>query len=474
MATRNLVPITGELRSINPATGELLATIPMDSDAALAAKLARAAQCFPAWRQTSFAQRSALMLRAAEVLLARKDEFARLMTLEMGKTLRSAVQEVEKSAWGCRFYAEHAEAFLRDEPLPSSAARAFLRYQPLGVVLAVMPWNFPFWQLFRFAAPALMAGNVALLKHASNVPQSAVAIEEVFRAAGFPAGSFQTLLIDSRRVAQVIADPRVRAVTLTGSVGAGSSVAATAGKYVKKTVLELGGSDPFIVMPSADLDHAMRTGVNSRILNNGQTCTAAKRFFVHEGIYAEFSSRFVARVRQLRVGDPLDDATDVGPLATADGAAELERQVARTVALGGRLLTGGHRLPGPGNFFAPTVLADVPPGSPAHDEEMFGPVATLFRVHNLGEALELANASNFGLGSSCWTSDAREQEIFIERIDAGMAFVNGMVASDPRLPFGGVKDSGYGRELSSFGIREFTNAKTVCLCPGQSAANITE
>lgn len=474
MAIRNIVPLLSGLRSVNPATGELLQTIPLDSEAVVAAKLARAARAFPLWRRTSFAERAALMQRTADLLLERKHDLARLMALEMGKTLRSAVQEVEKSAWGCRFYAENAERFLQDEPCESSAASAFVRYQPLGIVLAVMPWNFPFWQLFRFAAPALMAGNVGLLKHASNVPQCALAIEQVLGQAGFPEGGFQTLLIDSHRVATVIADPRVKAVTLTGSVGAGSSVAATAGKHIKKTVLELGGSDPFIVMPSVDVEYVARVAVEARIINNGQSCIAAKRFFVHQDIYAQFEKLFTERMRRLRVGDPLDEQTDIGPLATADSVDVLEEQVKLTVAMGGRLLCGGRRLPGAGNFFAPTVLADVPSGSPAHDDEMFGPVATLFRVRNLEEALDVANESVFGLGSSCWTLDARERDLFIERTDAGMAFVNGTVTSDPRLPFGGVKNSGYGRELSSFGIREFTNAKTVCIYDGKAADAATE
>jgi len=404
-----------------------------------------------------------MMLRAAEILETEKDKFGAMMTREIGKTLKSAIQEAEKSAFGCRFYAENAERFLAREDSATAATRSFVLYQPLGPVLAVMPWNFPFWQVFRFAAPALMAGNVGLLKHASNVPECALAIEDIFRRAGFPEGCFQTLLIGSDRVNRVIADPRVMAVTLTGSVGAGSSVAAAAGKEIKKTVLELGGSDPFIVMPSADLDKAVATAVQARVINNGQSCIAAKRFIVDEQIYERFAEKFVERMAALKVGDPMDPATDVGPLATEDVLRGLEDQVNQTVKRGARVLVGGKRINRPGNFFAPTVLADIPEGSPAIDDELFGPVASLFRVRGMAAAIAIANNSKFGLGACAWTNDPAEQELFIQGIESGLAFVNSMVASDPRIPFGGVKKSGYGRELSHHGIREFVNIKTVSI-----------
>jgi succinate-semialdehyde dehydrogenase / glutarate-semialdehyde dehydrogenase len=453
----------GLIVSINPFTGEILHEYEQDSDQALESKLQLASETFREYRKTSFARRSQMMNRAAEILENGKETFGRLMTQEMGKTLRAAIQEAEKCAFACRYYAENAERFLADEEAKSSAARTFLRYQPIGPVLAIMPWNFPFWQVFRFAAPGLMAGNVGLLKHASNVPQCALAISEIFRKAGFPEGVFQTLLIGTDRVNRVIADPRVVAVTLTGSVGAGSHVAAAAGKEVKKTVLELGGSDPFIIMPSADLDRAVETAVQARVINNGQSCIAAKRFIVHQRIAEQFERKFVARMALLKVGDPMDPATDVGPLATADGLRTLEQQVNETVKMGARVLLGGKRINRQGNFFEPTILSDIPKGSPALDDELFGPVASVFDVSSMAEAIHLANDSKFGLGSCAWTNDDAERELFINEIESGMAFVNGMVASDPRIPFGGVKQSGYGRELSSNGIREFTNIKTVSI-----------
>jgi succinate-semialdehyde dehydrogenase/glutarate-semialdehyde dehydrogenase len=463
MALPNVLSIAGNLRSVNPATGELMRVLEMDSEAAVDAKLALARLAFFRWRETAFAERSRLMLRAAEILESQKQDLARLMTREMGKPWRAAVQEAEKCARGCRFYAEHAAEFLANEPAQTEAAEAYVCYQPLGTVLAIMPWNFPFWQVFRFAAPGLMAGNVALLKHASNVPQCALAIADVFSRAGFPEGVFQTLLIGTEQTARVIADPRVMAVTLTGSVGAGSRVAAAAGKQIKKTVLELGGSDPFLVMPSADFERAVSTAVQARAVNNGQSCIAAKRFIVHEDIYDRFEGRFVERMAELKVGDPLEETTDIGPLASADLLAALADQVNRTVQMGARVLLGGKRIARTGNYYEPTVLADIPKGSPARVDELFGPVASLFRVRGIEEAIALANDSPFGLGASCWTKDERERERFINWIEAGMAFVNGMVASDPRLPFGGVKQSGYGRELSHAGIREFVNIKTVSI-----------
>jgi succinate-semialdehyde dehydrogenase / glutarate-semialdehyde dehydrogenase len=464
MSTHKVIELPKRtMASINPFTGELLCEIEQHSDQLLEQKLQLASERFREYRNVPFAERARMMVRAAEILESGKDSFGKLMTQEMGKTLRAAVQEAEKCAFGCRYYAENAERFLANEEAGTNATRSFVRYQPLGPVLAVMPWNFPFWQVFRFAAPALMAGNVGLLKHASNVPQCALAIEDIFRKAGFPEGIFQTLLIGSDRVNQVIADPRVAAVTLTGSVGAGSSVAAAAGKAIKKTVLELGGSDPFIVMPSADLDRAVATAVQARVINNGQSCIAAKRFIVDEKIYDEFTQKFVERMAALKVGDPMDAATDIGPLATQDVLRGLEEQVNKTVQMGARVLLGGRRPKRPGNFFEPTVLADIPKGSPALDDELFGPVASIFRAKGMAEAIKIANDSQFGLGSCAWTNDEAEQQLFIDRIEAGLAFINSMVASDPRIPFGGVKHSGYGRELSYNGIREFVNIKTVSI-----------
>ncbi|MER3428767.1 MAG: NADP-dependent succinic semialdehyde dehydrogenase [Pyrinomonas sp.] len=449
------------IKSTNPTTGETLRSFTPFSDEEVEACLRAAAEAFRSYRRTDLADRGAKMYRAAAILEAEKEDFARLMTTEMGKLLKAAVEEVEKCAWACRYYAENAARFLADEEVATNAARSFVRYQPLGPVLAIMPWNFPFWQVFRFAAPALMAGNVALLKHASNVPQCALAIERIFERAGFPKGVFQTLLVESRAVEKILRDRRVVAATLTGSEGAGASVAAIAGSEIKKTVLELGGSDPFIVMPSADLDEAVKTAVRARTINNGQSCIAAKRFIVHQEVYAEFERRFVAAMEGLKVGDPLDPETEVGPLATQDQLETVVTQVERTIAAGARLLTGGRRLNRPGFFYAPTVLADIPEMAPARCEEVFGPVAMLFRARDVDDALRLANETSFGLGSSAWTRDEKERERFIEELEAGLVFINGMVASDPRLPFGGVKRSGYGRELSVFGIREFVNIKTV-------------
>jgi succinate-semialdehyde dehydrogenase/glutarate-semialdehyde dehydrogenase len=449
------------IASINPATGETLRVFEPLSPAALDQKLAHAFTTFHSYRRTSFAQRAGWLSNAARILEESKLEYARIMTLEMGKTLKSAVAEAEKCASACRYYAENGERHLADETIATNASRSFVRYQPIGPVLAVMPWNFPFWQVFRFAAPALMAGNVGLLKHSSNVPQCALAIEDILRRAGFPDGAFQTLLIGAAQTASVIADDRIAAVTLTGSEPAGRSVASQCGDRIKKTVLELGGSDPFIVMPSADLEEAISTAVKARTINNGQSCIAAKRFIVAGAVYDEFERRFVETMQALRVGDPTDPATDVGPLATGAIRDELHTQVERAVASGARLLLGGRTIDGPGYFYQPTVLAGVPRGSDVFHEELFGPVAMVFRANDAAEAIELANDSPFGLGSSVWTRDAAEQARFIDEIQAGAVFVNGMVASDPRLPFGGVKRSGYGRELGVFGIREFVNVKTV-------------
>jgi len=449
------------IASINPATGETLRTFEALTDAQIDEKIARADTAYRAYRHTSFAERAGWLEAAAGILEAEQDQFGRIMTLEMGKPIGAARAEAAKCAMGCRFYAEHGERLLADEPLDAGPGRSYIRYQPIGPVLAVMPWNFPFWQVFRFAAPALMAGNAGLLKHASNVPQCALAIEEIIRRAGFPADVFQTLPIDSGQVRRVIEDRRVKAITLTGSEPAGAAVASQAGKQLKKTVLELGGSDPFVVMPSANLERAVKTAVEARTVNNGQSCIAAKRFIVDRRIADEFERRFVAGMEALRVGDPMDESTQVGPLATPDILEGLDQQVRRSVEMGARVLTGGKRLDRPGNYYAPTVLADAPAGAPAYREELFGPVAVLFRADGIDQAVRLANDTEFGLGASVWTNDDAEQLRFIDQVEAGMVFVNGMVASDPRMPFGGVKRSGYGRELSAYGIREFMNVKTV-------------
>jgi succinate-semialdehyde dehydrogenase/glutarate-semialdehyde dehydrogenase len=449
------------IATINPATNQTLRVFDPLSQTELDERIARAWAAFLTHRRTPFAERAGWMRRAAEILESEKQRLGELMTLEMGKPLKAAIEEAAKCATGCRYYAENAERFLADEPIETGVAASFIRYRPIGPVLAVMPWNFPFWQVFRFLAPALMAGNVGLLKHSSNVPQCALAIEEIVRRAGFPADVFQTLLIGSDLVARAIDDSRVKAVTLTGSEPAGRKVAAQAAGQIKKSVLELGGSDPFIAMPSADLDRAVATGVQARLINNGQSCIAAKRFILDERIAPEFERRFVAALEAVRVGDPMDEATQLGPLATGAILEDLHGQVERSVAAGARLLTGGHRLDGPGNYYAPTVLTDIPAGSPAYCEELFGPVAMLFRATGIEDAIRIANDTAFGLGASVWTNDQAERDRFIDEIESGMVFVNGMVASDPRLPFGGVKNSGYGRELAAEGIREFVNVKTV-------------
>ena len=449
------------IASINPATGETLKTFESLSETQIDEKLQRAAETFATYRRTSMADRAGWMLRAAEILEGEKDDFARLMTIEMGKPVKGAVGEVEKCAWVCRYYAESAGQHLEDKLVATDAKKSFVRFQPLGPVLAVMPWNFPFWQVFRFAAPALMAGNVGLLKHASNVPQCSLAIEDIFQRAGFPVGAFQTLLVGSDAVGRILEDSRIVAATLTGSEPAGRSVAGIAGKQFKKTVLELGGSDPFIVMPSANLDEAVTTAVKARTINNGQSCIAAKRFIIASEIYGEFERLFVEGMKALSIGDPLKESTDIGPLATAQILEDLDEQVKTSVASGAHILTGGKKLEGRGNFYEPTVLANIPKDSPAYCEELFGPVALLFRVNNIDEAIQLANGTSFGLGSAAWTDDQHEQDRFIDELEAGCVFINGMVASDPRLPFGGIRHSGYGRELGEFGIREFVNVKTV-------------
>ncbi|HUF11786.1 MAG TPA: NAD-dependent succinate-semialdehyde dehydrogenase [Longimicrobiales bacterium] len=458
------------MESRNPATGELIERYEPHDEAEVEARIARAFEVWRSYRRTSHQERSAWLARAAEILDGEKAELGRLMTLEMGKPIRAAVAEAEKCAWACRFYAEEGAGFLADEPAETDAARSHVRYEPLGPVLAIMPWNFPFWQVFRFAAPALMAGNVGLLKHASNVPGCALAIEDILKRAGFPEGAFQTLLVGAEAVAGILEDARVRAVTLTGSEAAGRAVGAAAGGAIKKSVLELGGSDAFVVLPSADLQAALDTAVKARIVNNGQSCIAAKRFIVHEAIADTFLTGFVERMEALTVGDPLDPAIDIGPLATEQIRSGLEEQVRATVEAGARVLTGGERVAGAGWFYPPTVLVDAPAGSPARVDELFGPVATVLVARDLDHAIELANETGFGLGAAGWTQDAAERTRLVEELEAGMVFINAMVASDPRLPFGGVKRSGYGRELGRHGIREFTNAKSVSIQPGGLAS----
>jgi succinate-semialdehyde dehydrogenase/glutarate-semialdehyde dehydrogenase len=449
------------ITTTNPSTGEVLETFEPLTAAQIEQKIALATSAFREYRHTSFAERAAKVKRAAEILEQEKDECARLMTLEMGKPLKAAVAEALKCATGCRYYAENAERFLADEVVETGAKKSFIRYLPIGPILAVMPWNFPFWQVFRFAAPALMAGNVGLLKHASNVPQCALKIEEILRRAGFAEGVFQTLLIGSGPVDGILNDPRIAAATLTGSEQAGIQVGVSAAKRIKKVVLELGGSDPFIVMPSADLDAAVATAVDARIQNNGQSCIAAKRFIIAEKIADEFEKKFVARMEALKIGDPFDESTQLGPLANPEAVTSLDADVKKTVAAGARVLTGGHALNRPGSFYAPTVLTNIPKDSPAYKEEFFGPVASVFRVKDIDQAIQLANDSRFGLGASAWTKDPAETERFINELEAGMVFLNKMVASDPRIPFGGVKQSGHGRELGVHGIHEFVNIKTV-------------
>ena len=449
------------MRSINPYTEETFATHVEHDAAAVDAMLARAHEVWRGWSRTSFAERSRLMRATASLLRERVARYAELMTLEMGKTIVSAEAEVEKCAWVCEYYADNAKRFLADEQVETDAAQSWIAYEPLGPVLAVMPWNFPFWQVFRFAAPALMAGNVGLLKHASNVPGCALAIEEVFSDAGFPDGAFQTLLVSSKSIDAIIGDDRIRAVTLTGSEAAGRSVGSAAGGAIKNVVLELGGSDPFIVMPSADIARAAATAVTARTICNGQSCIAAKRFIVHRDVAEEFERRFSEGLRALTIGDPMDRKVAVGPLARTEFVDELHDQVERSVAAGARLVTGGKRLERRGYFYEPTLLADVRPGMPAFDEETFGPVAALTTAESIDDAIALANQSRFGLGASAWTSDERERERFARELEAGSVFINGIVKSDPRLPFGGIKASGVGRELAEFGIREFVNIKSV-------------
>ncbi len=449
------------IESINPANGKRLRRFAQATRAAINVALDRAARSAADWRAVSLEERGRLLSAAAHQLREGKAASGQLIALEMGKPITQAIAEVEKCAWTCDYFAQQTPVMLADEAVPTEATRSFVSFDPLGVVLAVMPWNFPFWQVFRFAAPALMAGNVAILKHASNVPQCALAIEDVFRRAGLPPGVFQTLLVGSQGVERLIADPRVAAVTITGSEPAGVQVATTAGRHLKKVVLELGGADPFIVLADADLDASCRMAAQARVVNSGQSCIAAKRFIVEKSVAPAFTSGFVAQMQALRVGDPLDPATEVGPLARGDLLSELEEQVRRSVRRGARIFTGGHRIAGHGFFYEPTVLGDVRPGMPAYDEELFGPVASLIVADDEDDAIRIANDSRFGLGASLWTRDLERGVALARRVESGVVFVNDMVKSDPRLPFGGIKKSGYGRELASYGLKEFTNIKTI-------------
>ena len=452
------------IATTNPATGEVLTTFEALTDAEIDTRLEAAAQAFQTLRRTSFADRAGWMRAAADILDAEQDQIATMMTTEMGKTLASAKAEVAKCAKACRFYAEHAEQFLATEPAPAdkvNATQAYVRYQPIGPVLAIMPWNFPLWQAMRFAAPALMAGNVGLLKHASNVPQTALFMQDLFTRAGFPDGSFQTLLIGAGQVEAILADDRVAAATLTGSEAAGRAVAEAAGRNLKKTVLELGGSDPFVVMPSADIAKAAKVATTARCQNNGQSCIAAKRFIVHADVYDAFAAAFVENMTALAVGDPLDEGTDIGPLATEQGRDDVAGQVRDAVDKGAKVLCGGEPIDRPGWWYPPTVVAELSPEMEMYAQEVFGPVAGLYRVQSYEEAIEIANSTMFGLGSNAWTTDPDEQEAFVRDLEAGAVFINGMTTSYNELPFGGIKHSGYGRELSVQGIREFCNAKTV-------------
>ncbi len=449
------------IATVNPATGETLASFTPLTATEIETKLALAESTFKEYKKTEFKTRSNWLNQAAAILEQDKTKFAEIMTLEMGKPLKSAIAEVAKCALVCRFYSEKAAEFLADVSVNTDASKSYVTYQPLGIILAVMPWNFPFWQVFRFAAPALMAGNVGILKHASNVPQSALAIETIFKDAGFPQGVFQSLLIGAKQVAAIVEDDRVKAATLTGSEPAGASLASIAGKNLKKTVLELGGSDPFMVLETADLEAAVKIGTTARMLNNGQSCIAAKRFIVSESIGDRFESALVAQFQALKVGDPMQNDTDIGPLATATILQEIDQQVQNAIAQGAKVLIGGKPIEGKGNFYPPTILTNIDPNSDIAQEEFFGPVAMVFRVKNLDDAIALANNTPFGLGASAWTQNPQQQQKLIKEIEAGAVFINGLVKSDPRLPFGGIKRSGYGRELSIEGIQEFVNIKTV-------------
>jgi len=453
------------IESINPATGQQLEAFAPFRPEHVHALLDEAREAYLHWRQETFAARSERLTALAKVLRSRKAELARTATLEMGKSILEAEAEVEKCAWCCDFFAQHAEGYLADQQLPSTASESYVGCRPLGVVLAIMPWNFPYWQVFRFAAPALMAGNTAVLKHASNVSRCALEVERAFVDAGFPHGIFRTLLLPGAETAELIGDPRIAAVTLTGSTQAGSAAAAASGRQIKKHVLELGGSDAFIVLEDADIEAAAAVGVRARYQNCGQSCIAAKRFILAERIADQFLQAFTTGVRALRVGDPLDRAVQVGPLARADLRDALERQVQESVSAGATLALGGHCVPGPGAFYEPTILTGVEPGMPAFDEETFGPAAAMVIARDAGHAVELANNSDYGLGGNLWTRDIDRARELAKSLECGALFINGMTASEPGLPFGGVKHSGYGRELSAYGIREFVNLQTVWIGP---------
>ena len=449
------------IQTVNPATGKIEKTFLEYTPGETAKFIEDANDAYLKWREKDFKERASLMRKAADILRNRKKEYGKILTLEMGKTIIQAIAEVEKCAWVCDYYAENAALILKEETIETDASDSYVRFDPLGVVLAVMPWNFPFWQVFRFAAPALMAGNVCLLKHASNVPMSALAIEEVFQLAGFPAGTFKTLLIESSQVESVLNHSGVIAATLTGSEYAGKKVAAACGNNLKKSVMELGGSDPFIVLEDADIETAVKSAVTARLINNGQSCIAAKRFIAVEKIYDEFEKRFVDEMKKVKIGSPMEPATGVGPIAREDLLNELDEQVKQSVMKGAVILCGGKRIPGEGYFYEPTILANLSKGMPAYDDEIFGPVASLIKAKDEEDAVRIANDSQFGLGASLWTNNLARAKELAEKIESGSVFINGMVKSDPRLPFGGIKNSGYGRELSHYGIKEFVNIKTV-------------
>ena len=453
------------IRSINPATEETLGSYRLHNEEQVDKALREASRAYDSWKTESFAKRATLMKKAGAYIRQNNYRFASLMTTEMGKPIAESEAEAEKCSWNCEYYAENAERFLRNEPRESNATESFIQYNPLGVLLAIMPWNYPFWQVFRFAAPALMAGNTVVLKHASNVPQCALAIEEIFKESGFPSGTFQTLLVPGSGVSKLLGHPVIAAATLTGSEEAGCQVAARAGEVLKKTVMELGGSDPFIVLADADIKEAVETGVRARYQNAGQSCIAAKRFIVVDRVFDEYAERFIKAAGDLKVGDPMDRSTQIGPLARAEFLCDLEHQVRESCNKGACIALGGGRRKGKGYFFEPTVLTEVRPDMPAGREELFGPVAAMIRAQNAEEAIQIANQTPFGLGSNLWTADIEQGKQLARRIEAGQVFINGMVASDPRLPFGGVKRSGYGRELSELGIREFTNIQTVWVGP---------
>ncbi|MDP2038103.1 MAG: NAD-dependent succinate-semialdehyde dehydrogenase [Ignavibacteria bacterium] len=449
------------IQTINPANGKIVQTFEQHSSKQVNEIIDLTHEAFLSWRNVEFAAKKTSMKKAAAILREKKNEFGKILTLEMGKPISQGIAEVEKCALVCDYYAENTENILSEEIIATDASESFVRFDPIGIVLAVMPWNFPFWQVFRFAAPALMAGNVCLLKHASNVPMSALAIEDIFLKAGFPKDVFRTLLIGSSTVEEVINHPKVKAATLTGSEPAGKKVAESCGKVLKKTVLELGGSDPFIVLEDADIDTAVKTAIIARLINNGQSCIAAKRFIVVEKVYDEFEKKFVELMNKVKIGDPMNPETELGPIAREDLLFELDEQVRKSVIKGAQILCGGKRINREGFYYEPTILANVLPGSPAYDDEIFGPVASLIKAKDEADAIRIANDSPFGLGASLWTSNKEKAKQLAARIESGSVFINGMVKSDPRLPFGGIKNSGYGREISHYGIKEFVNIKTV-------------